>query len=146
MSSVNFKVIFNGRKDIEKENLTLTFKKIDSTKDISISNSIVSELKNLSEKSKNIVVFQNIDEVIEIGNVSSRKLYNYFYVLIYIHKLEAKKEGFLIGNLKKKGDVIIGVWPFNKELLESSPEDLIKTINDLIKNPHEYSNISLILS
>jgi len=84
MSSVNFKVIFNGRKDIEKENLTLTFKKIDSTKDISISNSIVSELKNLSEKSENIVVFQNIDEVIEIGNVSSRKLYNYFYVLIYI--------------------------------------------------------------
>jgi len=146
MSSVNYKVIFNGSKDVENENLTLTFKKIDSTKIISVSNAIISELKNLSEKSKDIVVFQNIGEVIELGNVSSRNLYNYFYVLIYTHKSNTKKEGFLIGNLKKKGDVIIGVWPFNKELEDSSPEDFLKTFNDIIKNPHDYSNISLILS
>ena len=146
MSLVNFKVIFNGSKDIEDENLTLTFKKIDSTKNLYISNAIISELKNLSEKNKNVVVFQNIDEVIEIGNVSSRKLYNYFYVLIYTHKSVALKEGFLIGNLKKKGDIIIGVWPFNKDITGFTPENFLKSINNLIKNPHEYSNISLILS
>ena len=146
MSSVNYKVIFNGSKDTENENLTLTFKKIDSSKIIGVSNAIISGLKNLSEKSKDIVVFQNIGEVIELGNVSSRNLYNYFYVLIYTHKSNAKKEGFLIGNLKKKGDVIIGVWPFNKELDDPSPEDFLKAFNNIIKNPHDYSNISLILS
>jgi len=146
MNSSNFKVIFNGSKDVENENLTLTFKKITTTKKISLSHVVISKLKNLSEISNHVVVFQNIEEVIEIGDVSPRETYNYYYVLIYTYKSDAKKEGFLIGNLKKKGDIIIGIWPFNKEIVDSPPEDFLKSFNNLIENPHEYSNISLILS
>jgi len=111
-----------------------------------VSNDAVYKLKNLSEISNHVVVFQNIEEVIEIGDVSPRETYNYYYVLIYTYKSDAKKEGFLIGNLKKKGDIIIGIWPFNKEIVDSPPEDFLKSFNNLIENPHEYSNISLILS
>ena len=146
MNSINFKVIFNGSKEVKNEDLSLTFKKISSTNTIGVSSSIISDLKDLSEKSKDVVVFQNIEEVIEIGNASSRDLYNYYYVLIYTCKSDAKKEGFLIGNVKKKGDVIIGVWPFNKPIVESSSGEFLESFNNLIKNPHEYSNICLILS
>lgn len=146
MNSINFKVIFNGSVDVENEDFSLTFKKLSSTNKIGVSATFISELKNLSEKSKNIVVFQNIEEVIEIGNASSRELYNYYYVLIYTCKSDAKKEGFLIGNVKKKGDVIIGVWPFNKQIEESSSKEFLDSVSNTIKNPHEYSNICLILS
>jgi len=146
MNSINFKIIFKGSKDVENENLTLTFKKVNSTKNVSVPAAVISEIKNLSEKSENIIVFQNIEEVIEIGSDSSRELYNYYYILIYTYKSAVKKEGFLIGNRKKKGDVIIGVWPFNKQVEEFSAEEIHETFNNLIKKPHEYSNISLILS
>ena len=146
MNSINFKVIFKGSKDVENENLTLTFKKINPTNNVGVPVIVISELKNLSEKSQNVVVFQNIEEVIEIGNESSRELYNYYYVLIYTSKSDGKKEGFLIGNVKKKGDVIIGVWPFNKQIEELSPEEILEIFNNLIKKPHEYRNISLILT
>ena len=146
MNSINFKVIFKGSKDAENENLTLTFKKINSPTIMNVPVTVISELKILSEKSQNIVIFQNIEEVIEIGNDSSRELYNYYYVLIYTSKSDSKKEGFLIGNVKKKGDIIIGVWPFNKQIVELSPEEILELFNNLIKKPHEYSNISLILT
>jgi hypothetical protein len=146
MNSINFKVVFKGSNDIENKKLTLTFQKINSTNNISIPAVITSELKNLSEKTHNIVVFQNIKDVIEIGNESSRKLYNSYYILIYTFKSNAKKEGYLIGNVKKKGDVIIGVWPFNKQIVNLSPEEILESFSNLIKEPNDYSNISLILS
>ncbi len=146
MNSINFKIIFKGSKNLENENLTLTFTKLDSANNISVPASFITELKGLSERSENIVVFKNIDEVIEIGSDSSRELYNYYYVLIYKFKSEVKKEGFLVGNMKKKGDVIIGAWPFTKQSDELSPESIHDSITNLVKKPHEYSNISLILS
>jgi len=146
MNSINYKVIFKGSKDIESENLTLTFKKFHSKNNIKVPIKIISELKSLSKKISNIVVFKNIEEVIEIGNNYSRDLYNYYYVIIYIYKFDGKKEGFLIGNKKKMGDVIIGMWPFDKEIMEFSPGEILDLFNNLITKPHEYSNISLILS
>ena len=146
MNSHNYKVIFRGVQDIAKEELTLTFKKIPLSNKIELTNKFITELKNLSLKNQDIIIFQNIEEVIEIGSSSSQEKYDNYYVLVYTYKINKKKEGLLIGSSKKKGTFVIGTWPFNKLVGETSVEKFLLIFNNLIKNTHEYSDISLILS
>ena len=59
-------------------------------------------------------------------------------------KLDEKKKGYLIGNVKKLGDISIGVWPFNTQLKNITHKTIIETYKDIIKNPNTYSSVCLI--
>ena len=38
----------------------------------------------------------------------------------------------------------MGIWPFNEQLTEISEEKFLIEFDNIIKKPHEYSDISLI--
>ena len=142
MDSIIYKVIFKAIEQFENRNLTLSFKDLNIENPITIPAKLILELKNLSAKNDKIVFFQNIEEVIVVGNVETKFAYNYYLVVLFTSNGE--KRGHLIGNVKKLGDIIIGVWPFNKQLLNITTEKILKVYNNLIKNPEKFSNICLI--
>lgn len=145
MSSINYKVIFKGELEESEKQFSLTFKHVDLNKPVHIPAQIILELKKLSKISQIVVFFQNIKEVVIIGKTAPLQNYNYYFVILFTNKSDGKKEGYLIGNVKKLGDILIGIWPFNKDLLEeSSATKITEKMNDLIKNPHEFNEICLI--
>ncbi|MFX1503572.1 MAG: hypothetical protein ACFFDH_21600 [Promethearchaeota archaeon] len=144
MDSIIYKVIFRAQKKLENKNLTLSFKNLDFEKPISLPVKFILELKKLSEKNQQIINFQNIEEVLIIGNPTVDYSYNYYLVILYTIKSDGNKIGYLIGNVKKLGDVIIGIWPFNTQLKDLTRKKVLEIYNDIIKNPNKYSNICLI--
>ena len=144
MNSVIYKVVFRSYQQFENKNLTLSFKHIDSEKPISIPAKFILELKKISEKNNHIINFQNIEEVLIIGNPTIDHTYNYYIVILYTHKSNGKKIGFLIGNVKNLGDIIIGVWPFNRDLKDLSEEIILESYNEMMQNPDNYNTICLI--
>lgn len=147
MNNINYKVIFKGLNDNDKFDLVLTFKKITSKKKNTIPYSILSNLKNTSEKNSIVVVFQNIEDVLAIGNDSLTLNYVNYYVVLFTSKLNGEKEGFLIGNEKKKDDLeILGMWPFNSIKDEISKDQILELFNQMINNTTKYDHICLITS
>jgi len=144
MNSVIYKVIFRTPQQFEPKNLTLSFKNLEFEKPISIPGKFIFELKKISEKNNHIINFQNIEEVLTIGNPTVDYQYNYYLVILYIFKLDAKKIGYLIGNVKNLGDIIIGIWPFNIHIKDITEDYVIKTCNEIIENPNKFSSICLI--
>ncbi len=144
MNSVIYKVIFRAHQQFETKNLTLSFKNIEFEKPLSIPLKFILELKKISEKNNHIINFQNIEEVLTIGNPTVDYPYNYYLVILYTSKSDTKKIGYLIGNVKNLGDIIIGVWPFNFHIKEITEDYVIKTCNDIIENPEKFSSICLI--
>ncbi len=142
MDSIIYKVIFKAIEQFENRNLTLSFKDLNVENPITIPANLILELKNLSAKNKKIVFFQNIEEVIVVGNAETKFNFNYYLVILYTSNGE--KRGYLIGNVKKLGDIIVGVWPFNHQLLNITTEKIHELYNNLIKNPEEFSDICLI--
>lgn len=142
MDSIIYKVIFKAFEQFENKNLTLSFKDLGAKNPITIPAKFILELKNLSEKNDKVVYFQNIEEVIIVGDVKANYSFNYYLVILFISKGE--KQGYLIGNIKKFGDIIIGVWPFNQQLSKMTPETIHKNYNNIIKNPDNFSKICLI--
>ena len=138
MSAPIFKVIFKGTKN-DEDKLNLIFKGIISNK-ILFPATIILQLKEISKENQNVISFQNISDVLKVEKDTSLPPYNYYYVILYIHK-DGTKKGFLIANEKKSGDILIGTWPFN---LEFSKEEIVETINDLIKNIENYKEICII--
>ncbi len=139
-----YKIVFKAFEQSESKNLNLSFRSIFSEKPISIPARIIFELKRLSEERSDIINFQNIEEVLTIGNTSSKDTFNYYIVILFTNKSSGIKQGYLIGNLKNIGDILIGYWPFNKENISFSPEIIHKEFNDIIKNPQHYNDICLI--
>ncbi|MFW9830076.1 MAG: hypothetical protein ACFFAK_04050 [Promethearchaeota archaeon] len=146
MSLIVYKVIFKGNIENEIKDLTLTFKEVSYSEPINVSPKYLSMLKKLSQTSQNIINFQNIKEVIRIGENISGFLINYYIILLYITKLNGNKKGFLIGNIKKKGDILLGIWPFTEKSDITAPEEIDVIFNDLIAKPQNYSKICLIYS
>lgn len=144
MDSIIFKVIFRAQAQFENKNLTLSFKHLAFENPLSIRAKSIIELKKLSETNQHIINFQNIEEVLIIGNPVDDLIYNYYLVILFSLKKDEKKTGYLIGNIKKLGDVIIGVWPFNSQLKDTTGKKILEIYNDIIENPHNYSNICLI--
>jgi hypothetical protein len=142
MDSIIYKVIFRAIEQFENRNLTLSFKDLNVKNPLLIPAKKILELKDLSAKSKNVVSFQNIEEVIIVGNVETKFNYNYYLVILFTSNGE--KQGHLIGNVKNLGDVLIGVWPFNQELSNMSPEKIHEIYNNIIKNPKNFNDICLI--
>ena len=146
MSDIIYKVIFKGTESDQEELLTLTFNSIFSEKPFNVSPHYISTIKRLSEKNQNIINFQNIEEVIKIGEGSILYSYNYYIVILYIMKSNMKKEGFLIGNAKKFGDILIGIWPFNENISSLTSEIIVKKFDFLINHPKDFENICIIYS
>jgi hypothetical protein len=144
MDSIIYKVIFRAQNELENKNLILSFKNLEFEKPISIPARFILELKKLSEKNQHILNFQNIEEVLIIGNPMIDYAYNYYLVILYTVKSDGNMSGYLIGNVKKLGDIIIGIWPFNTTLKDLTGEIILETYNDIIENPNKYSNICLI--
>jgi hypothetical protein len=144
MNSIIYKVVFNAYEQFENKNLTLSFRNLNFNTPIAISSKNINKLKNISEKSKKFIIFQNIEDVFIIGNPSNDYSYNYFLVVLYTLKNNGLRGGFLIGNVKTLGDLIIGIWPFNIKIKDVALKKVLDDFNSLIENPDIYSNICLI--
>ena len=123
MNPIFYKVIFRALNEHNASTFSLTFRNIIDLKPISIPSNYFSILKELSKKDKNIINFQNVQEVIKIGDSEQYYNFNYYIVLLFTNLENKKKEGFLIGNVKKLGDILIGIWPFNKEQINYEQSD-----------------------
>ena len=147
MSEVIFKVILKGNnldENLQYTTTNLSFKNILNDNLIKIPSHYLSSIKTLSEKYDNIISFQNLEEVITIGDFPKDYTINYHIVILYTMKSEEKKRGFLIANIKKIGDVLIGIWPFNEDVNAINEENIHETLNDFIKNCDQYKNLVII--
>jgi len=141
MNTIVYKVIFNGIKEIKEKTFNLSFKGVILDSSFKIPSDFFSELKKLSDLNQNILIFKNIDEVIKLGGDISLDAVYYYNVLLF--QLKNQKEGFLIGNTKKKGDILLGTWPFNK-IYEDSKNVISERLNNLLSKHDEYDKICLI--
>ena len=141
MNTIVYKVVFNGINEIKEKTLNLSFKGVIFDPSIKIPSHFFSELKKLSELNQNILIFKNIDEVIKLGEDISLDAVYYYNVLLF--QFKNQKEGFLIGNTKKKGDILLGTWPFNK-IYEDSKNVILDKLNNLLSKHNEYDKICLI--
>ena len=82
---------------------------------------------------------KGISEVLEVGKELTT-IFNYYYILLLFYK-KGNKRGLLIGNEKKKGDILIGTWPFDDEI---SNKEISEIFDGLIKNIDDYKEICLI--
>ena len=144
MDSIIYKVIFKAIHQFENKNLTLNFKNLIFDEPITLPHKLIPKLKDLSEKSDTIIVFQNIEEVIIVGNVKPQYEYNYYIVILFTLITNEEKQGYLIGNVKNIGDIIIGTWPFNQQETDLTPETILEKSKDLLNNPEKYNKICVI--
>jgi len=143
MSLIFYKVIFEGIKEDSSDSYSLTFKDIFDDNQIQISSQFFTTLRVSSQKESNVVHFQNIKEVIKIGNPSIKIEINYYIAILYTNLNDGKKEGFLVGNIKNMGDMLIGEWPYNEEN-ESNLKDIYLQKLDLLTNSSKFNNICVI--
>jgi hypothetical protein len=147
MSQVIFKVILRGNEldeSLQHDSMTLSFKNILNDNIIKIPSHYLSSIKAMSEKFDHIINFQNLEEVITIGDFSMEYTINYYIVILYSMKSEEKKKGYLIANIKKIGEVLIGIWPFTEEIATINEENIREKFNDFIKNYDKYRNLVII--
>jgi hypothetical protein len=96
-----------------------------------------------SQKESNVFHFQNIKEVIKIGNPPIKIEINYYIAILYTNLNDGKKEGFLVGNIKNMGDMLIGEWPYNEESASNLKELYLQKL-DLLTNSTKFNNICVI--
>ncbi|MFX1239295.1 MAG: hypothetical protein ACFFAS_18195 [Promethearchaeota archaeon] len=143
MSASIYKVVFSGKKESELEKITLTFRNFQTNTKYIIPPSFITELKQKSEEVKNVLYLRNIEEVIKLGNNIDIQTFESYYVVLFSKK-EGKKIGFLLGNVKKIGTIIIGLWPFNTEKDDYSRKKIDEILNQLTSNSKNYDTICLI--
>ena len=146
MSKYYYKIIFKGTSEDKAKNLNLTFRNLSSTNIIKVPSTFILELKDIIDdsnlESSQLINFQNIEDVLILGS-SESVTYNYFIVILFEPKGN-KKKGYLIGNLKNQGDVVIGYWPFTDDDSEISEETVISQLEDIIQKPVLFDSIALI--
>jgi len=147
MNNITYKVIFRDIEENETTEESLTFKNVISGNYIFIPSNFLISMKDLSEKSEDVIYFQNISEVIIQSWGHNPPSFNYYIVLLLLSKREGKKEGYLIGNIKKlKGDVLLGIWPFNRDIENINSKSIQNDFNNLLANYQEYGKITIIHS
>ena len=144
MDSIIFKVIFKARERSAEKNLTLSFKDLNTENPIVVPANSIQRLISLSEAENDIIYFTNIEEVIIVGNAHHNYTYNYYLILLFTLNSNREPRGFLIGNVRNLGDLIIGVWPFNLHSSQSTSMIIVEKYYDIINNPTNYSKICLI--
>ncbi|MHA2400478.1 MAG: hypothetical protein ACXADU_16510 [Promethearchaeota archaeon] len=144
MDSIIFKVIFKATESTAEKNLNLSFKYLNTEEPLIVPANSIQRLKSLNEAENEIIYFTNIEEVIIVGNVDHNYTYNYYLVLLFTLKNNGERRGYLIGNVKSLGDLIIGIWPFNLPSSQSNSENVLENFDDIINNPRNYTKICLI--
>ncbi|MHA1884738.1 MAG: hypothetical protein ACW96S_06795 [Promethearchaeota archaeon] len=144
MDSIIFKVIFKATESSAEKNLNLSFKYLNTEEPLIVPANSIQRLKSLNEAENEIIYFTNIEEVIIVGNVDHNYTYNYYLVLLFTLKNNGERRGYLIGNVKSLGDLIIGIWPFNLPSSQSNSENVLENFDDIINNPRNYTKICLI--
>lgn len=147
MNSVIFKVLLKGTEQDETksvDSMSLSFKSVLTEDIVKIPSHYISSLKSMSENFDNIINFQNLEEVITIGELTREYSINYYIVILYSMKSEQKRTGFLIANIKKIGDVLIGIWPFTEQIDYIDEDYINKKFNDFINNHGDYKNVVII--
>jgi hypothetical protein len=147
MNSITYKVIFREKENIDASERSLTFANVISKSYFYLPPNFISSMKALSEQKNNIIYFQNISEVIIQGWERDPPFFSYFFLILLLTKKKEKMEGFLIGNIKKlKGDILIGVWPINRDLDDFNLKSVKKYFNDILTNYDDFRKIVLIHS
>lgn len=141
MNTIIYKVVFSGINEVKEKALNLTFKGLNFDSPLKIPSKFFSELKKLSEINQNIFIFKNLIEVVKLGEESSLDVVLYYNILLF--QLKDKREGFLLGNTKKEGDILLGAWPFN-EKHDYSKNLVLDKLDDILKKPNEYDKICFI--
>ncbi len=144
MSHAFYKVAFNGKTNESVKKLSLTFKNAAFDKFLNVPAQIIIGLKKLSKTNQNVIFFQNIEAVTTTAKNISLQNYNYYLVILFIKKSTGIKEGYLIGNQKKIGDILLGIYPFNEETSELTADKILEKLTDVISNPNDYNDICLI--
>jgi hypothetical protein len=147
MDSVIFKVLLKGTgqdETIKADSKTLSFKSIITEDIIKIPSHYISSLKSMSENYENITTFQNLEEVITIGELTRGYSINYYIVILFSMRSEQKRTGYLIANIKKIGDALIGIWPFTEEIDHLDEDYINKQFNNFINNHDNYKNLVII--
>lgn len=145
MNTIFYKVIFKALDEKKENSFSLTFKNFITSKPIYIPSRYFSILKELSKENQDIINFQNIQEVIKIGEDGFNYIFNYYIVILFTNIHDRKKKGFLIGNAKKFGDLLIGIWPFNQEEPSYTSSNIVELFDDLIKKT-KFDKICIIYS
>jgi hypothetical protein len=143
MSEIIYKVLFKGYEESNDARFNLIFRGINSTTNIKISSDLILELKKISKLNQNYIYIQNISEVIKIEKTPSSLSYTNYFIILYKLK-NGTREGFLIGNEKTLGDLLIGIWPFNKQSFPRDPDNIINKLINILEDPQEYDEILLI--
>ena len=147
MNNITYKVIFRDIEENESPEESLTFKNVITGTYIFIPSNFITSMRDLSEKSKDIIYFQNISEVIIQSWDRNPPSFNYYIVILLLSKRDENKEGYLIGNIKKlKGDILMGIWPFNRDVENINSKSIQNDFNDLLTNYEEYRKITIIHS
>lgn len=147
MNNITYKVIFRGSEEAEAPEQALIFKNVISNNLIYIPPDFITSIKALSEKSNDIIYFQNISEVVIQGWDHNPPNFNYYLVLLLLSRIGEEKEAFLIGNIKKiKGDILIGIWPFTKDVENINSKSIQYHFDSVITNFEDYRKISIIHS
>ena len=133
MSAVFFKVIFKGNESEEyfhSDLMTLSFKNLLDSTMIKIPSHYLSSLKTLTEKCENIISIQNLEEVIIIADFSEKLTINYYVAALFLMENKEEKKAFLIANIKKIGDVLVGIWPFFENIDYINEDSINKKFRD----------------
>ena len=134
MDSIIYKVIFKAIQQFENKNLTLIFRNLTFEKPLTILN-----LTDLSDKSENIIFFQNIEEVITLGNINPSFDYNYYKVILFIQKSNGEKKGYLIEKPTldlKSAEIDI---PEDSPDYVMSKEELVKLVDTKTREFNDFS-------
>lgn len=142
-----FKVFFNGSTSQPTEDINITFVGLDS-EDVFIPQFSEFLIKyNDMARKKEVFSFNNIKEVIALGNVDKAKYFQ-FYALFYTFKMDEnnkQRAGILIGNHKEKGFLIVGFWPLNSIKVQAiKTENFVNLLNMIIKNTNQFEDLLLI--
>lgn len=141
MDKIIYKIVCIGGPKNKEKKMNLTFKRVEFDEPLKIPSNFFADLKKLSDLNQNILIFKNIEEILKLGEKVSLNVINYYNLLLF--QLKNKKEGFLIGNTKSDGDILIGIWPFNKKH-ESSKDEIFAIFDDLLNKHTEFDKICLI--
>lgn len=140
-----FKVLFKGALESEENLLNLTFEAISLKEPVRVDSNFINHIKETAEKKSNLLFFQNIEEVLQLGDHPQKNKYNYYYVLLFTNKSDKRRIGVLIGNLKAIGDIIIGIWPIDFKLKKDLNIKAISSeLNDIKTSPENFIDITLI--
>ncbi|TFF87182.1 MAG: hypothetical protein EU550_03760 [Promethearchaeota archaeon] len=142
MNKSYYKVSFFDNRNLDSEPISLVFRKVEKSPSDSFVTNLIDTIRNYDTEKFEFITIKNIKNVLELSDSFSLSKFSDFTVVLFENGETDKKKGFLIGNKKEIGLVIIGYWPFySKENL--SAEELKNICNSIISDLSAFDRILL---